>query len=117
MDELDDMLIDEAVREGGRRCINHTRRGTSTSVPPDRDQAWSDEIFTHYMTKMKPEHATKLHHELLKRADALLRFFDANVGVTDEFPLQVYAESDETMDVFNAQMSHFRAAVGVLTEV
>lgn len=117
MDDLDELLIDEIAMDGSRRCANYHRKGTSVLFPDARGKAWSSHILEHHRTKVAPGQVTARHHELLKRADALLRFLDSNVGGSEEFPLQLYAESYETLEVFNEQLDRVRAAVGILTEV
>ena len=116
-ESVDDMILNTVVLEGARRCINSRRQGTSAIFPEERGDSWSNQILEAQRDRLTPNQLAVYQLELLKRADALLQFFDSNVGGSDEFPLQLIAESFETLDAFHDFLSSLRSAVGVLTEV
>lgn len=112
-----DILLEVLTVSGGRRCVNFRRDNTSTLDPSTRPPEWGDEITQHWKQQLTPQQLAIYHTELLRRAEEFLKFMDANVGPTEEFPLVIQAETAETMEVFRSYLHRLRMPVNFLLEI
>ena len=115
--EICDMELDAIVVTGAQRYLNSRRKGTSALLPPDRDVEADNLLMERQAEELSNGQLAIYHLELLRRAENLLFFIDANMGGTDDFPLQLFADNPATMRAFKEELKKVRNAVGCLTEV
>ena len=108
--------LDHAEVEGTTRCHNTIRFGTSVLFPPDRDSTWVRQTEEQLRTACPRNELLTYHVELLRRADALLRFMDTNVGYSRDFPIVVRGENSLALDALSRQVEDLRHAVGMMLE-
>lgn len=112
-----DTLLQVLAVAGGRRCINFRRHNTSTLPPPDRPPEWGAQLAQRWKAECSAKQMQVYHTELLRCAEAFLNFMDSNVGTTEEYPIVVQAETEESMEVFRDQLSKLRNPVNFLLEI
>lgn len=101
---------------GQRRCDGLDNNNTSAIVPHERDQVWCDKIKQQWRNH-SPQNMENYHVELLRRAEQLINFISANVGKTDDFPIQLVAETEETDGELQSCIESLRVSVNFLTEI
>ncbi len=112
-----DPLLAAAAADGEARCRNAAQIGSAVILPPDRDADWGPGMIARQQAALKPSQLRQQYLILLKYADDLLYFINANVGVSQEFPVVISAENRAAMDAYEQQLIGLRAAVGCLTEL
>ena len=112
-----DILLEVLTASGGRRCLNFRNKNTSTLDPQERPPEWADEITRRWQQQLTVQELAVYQIELLRRAEEFVRFVDANVGTTEEYPLIVQGETDETMEVLRGYMHRLSTPVNFLLEI
>jgi hypothetical protein len=110
----------ESAESMGTRRLHAENQLFSALYLPDAPTWYNNrsELAAAQQSAMKtPDKLATQYLELLVRSHKLVEFIEHNFGNTDDWPMQVYAESDEAGDIFDKLVKSLRTSVGVLTEV
>lgn len=115
---MTDQLTD-AFHMGERRLAAESQLNAPIYLP-DSPEWYNNRsaLAARQMEVMKsPDGLAQSYIELLVRAHTLIEFIDNNVGDTDDWPMQLFSESDEGASIFNNLTHKLKMSIGCLTEV
>ena len=112
-----DLDVDAAARDGAKRLTNQRHFGTCALIPPDSIKGCEDSIRRGQKKYLSAKEMDTFHMELYRRVQSFLDFWDANVGLSEDYPIIFMAESEGAEDMFMERVAEMRSAVGVLTEL
>ena len=114
---IPDDKLEKLTEEGERRCRHDKHCGTSAVSAPllpltDKARALEEQLRALGADNLRDTNIAMLVH-----ATALLEFLDNNLGPTDDFPLTLLTDSDETSDALNNHLNNLRNPVELLGSI
>ena len=116
-DLIADELLDRLAEQGARRCDNERGSGTCVVGPPMRPHGWREELRRRHAMVCTPQELSAYNIELLRAADDLLQFLDANVGESVDYPLRIEGENGQAVGALQHYVGRLRSPVGMLLEI
>ena len=116
-DTPEDAVLQLLTCQGANRCLNLRKTGTSVVWPQDPPAGWKQTLREEQLRVFGHAERENLMMEMLCRSQAMVEFWDANVGGTSEYPLALQGESAAALDALDDILNRVRSLVGLLTEL
>ena len=119
MPEPSDLELDAVVVLGGRRCLNSRALEASILIPDP--QEWTKNRDTATARQLEAfggaEKLLESYMELLARSQALTEYCNANLGMTEDWPILLCGESRDSEELLMRLIKKVDNAVGCLLEI
>lgn len=111
--------LERALEMGVTRSKNEQHLQSPLYIPQDPEwYADPEKLVNRQLAVMKdPEALSRSYLELLSRTHKFVEFLNHNMGNSDDWPMQLLAESEEAYNLFESLFSRIEVSVGMLTEV
>lgn len=111
--------LERALEMGVTRSKNEQQLFSPLYIPQDPEwYADPEQLVNKQLAAMKdPEALSRSYLELLARTHKFVEFVNHNMGDSDDWPMQLLAESYEAYDLFDKLFSRIETSVGSLTEM
>lgn len=108
-----------ALLIGAKRSSNECALDSPIYIPEDPDwYANRTALVTRQLAAMVDADTLSVNYlELLVRTHKLLEFMAHNIGNSADWPMEIYAESDEAYGIFENLFDRVKMSVGSLVEV
>jgi hypothetical protein len=108
-----------ALLIGAKRASNESALDAPIYIPEDPDwYADRTALVTKQLAAMVDVNTLSVNYlELLVRTHKLIEFMTHNFGNSADWPMEIYAESDEAYGIFENLFDRVKMSVGSLVEV